>query len=527
MLIESWEDGMGMKDSKGRNALHFAMVSERTRLSCQRWNWHSFPFMQSSLSLPLDLQTQGNADRANTPSIIETLLSLDDKSQLDILDSDSCLPLHLLSAKAELVEETNETGRENVLNCVNIYLDSSPKLRSVFLVGIRNLPDWLRDVAVIHPTVQTMLNTKITSRLVYVDDDNLCSSPVELILTTHGSSLHVSRFPTMILMLDFYFLAAIIGAFSVSSLQSIERRNNPNNTEFSDRAVSFALLSPLYIGSFYFLTREITQFISVKEQTSITGYLGDPENFLNLTFVFLISYFSVMMNTGWGNDERFQIGCALTIGISWLQVLAYLKSILIEFAVFVSGVIFVMKRIFAFMVCTLIMVVAWAQMYHTLFKYSDECEAYEEMADVVVNVTSTVANITSNTSSIDDFLAYYDDDTYLNMLMPAPEVEDCEPQLDYPYCMNMWASLYKTYNIMLGEQDDEKFIWGTDVLLLNILFFVLVVILLLNILIAIICDSVSINNFGGCHCSLKGPNIDVSILAHFSIKSFITNLRVS
>jgi hypothetical protein len=527
VLIESWEDGMGMKDSKGRNALHFAMVSECTRLSCQRWNWHSFPFMQSSLSLPLDLQTQGNADRANTPSIIETLLSLDDKSQLDILDSDSCLPLHLLSAKAELVEETNETGRENVLNCVNIYLDSSPKLRSVFLVGIRNLPDWLRDVAVIHPTVQTMLNTKITSRLVYVDDDNLCSSPVELILTTHGSSLHVSRFPTMILMLDFYFLAAIIGAFSVSSLQSIERRNNPNNTEFSDRAVSFALLSPLYIGSFYFLTREITQFISVKEQTSITGYLGDPENFLNLTFVFLISYFSVMMNTGWGNDERFQIGCALTIGISWLQVLAYLKSILIEFAVFVSGVIFVMKRIFAFMVCTLIMVVAWAQMYHTLFKYSDECEAYEEMADVVVNVTSTVANVTSNTSSIDDFLAYYDDDTYLNMLMPAPEVEDCEPQLDYPYCMNMWASLYKTYNIMLGEQDDEKFIWGTDVLLLNILFFVLVVILLLNILIAIICDSVSINNFGGCHCSFKGPNIDVSILAHFSIKSFITNLRVS
>lgn len=122
--------------------------------------------MQSPLSLPLDLQTQGNADRANTPSIIETLLSLDDKSQLDILDSDSCLPLHLLSAKAELVEETNETGRENVLNCVNIYLDSSPKLRSVFLVGIRNLPDWLRDVAVIHPTVQTMLNTKITSRLV-------------------------------------------------------------------------------------------------------------------------------------------------------------------------------------------------------------------------------------------------------------------------------------------------------------------------------------------------------------------------
>lgn len=293
----------------------------------------------------------------------------------------------------------------------------------------------------------------------------------------------------MILMLDFYFLAAIIGTFSVASLQSLERRNNPNNTEFSDRAVTFALLSPLYIGAFYFLTREITQFISVKEQTSVTAYIGDPENFLNLTFVFLISYYSVLMNTGWGNDERFQIGCAFTIGISWLQVLAYLKSILIDFAVFVSGVIFVMKRIFAFMVCTLIMVVAWAQMYYTLFRYSDECEAYEEVGDYLANVT---LNPTTNYSStLDDFLGYYDDDTYLSFLMPETEVDDCEPQLDYPYCTNMWASLYKTYNIMLGEQADDMFIWSMDVLILNALFFVLVVILLLNILIAIICDSVS------------------------------------
>lgn len=63
---------------------------------------------------------------------------------------------------------------------------------------------------------------------------------------TH-SSLH-SRFPTMILMLDFYFLAAVIAAFYVTSLQSLERRNNPNNTDESDRAVAMSLLSPLYIG---------------------------------------------------------------------------------------------------------------------------------------------------------------------------------------------------------------------------------------------------------------------------------------
>jgi hypothetical protein len=166
VLIESWEDGMGMKDSKGRNALHFAMVRMMFLLFGHihippRESIDTFLFFHASLCFDTK---QGNADRANTPSIIETLLSLDDKSQLDILDSDSCLPLHLLSAKAELVDEKNETGRENILNCLKIYLDSKPKLRSVFLVGIRGLPEWLRDVAVQHPTVQTMLNTKITSR---------------------------------------------------------------------------------------------------------------------------------------------------------------------------------------------------------------------------------------------------------------------------------------------------------------------------------------------------------------------------
>jgi hypothetical protein len=196
-----------------------------------------------------------------------------------------------------------------------------------------------------------------------------------------------------------------------------------------------------------------------------------------------------MMNTGWGNDERFQIGCAFTIGISYLQVFAYLKSIWIGFAVFVSGVIFVMKRIVAFMICTLIMVVAWAQMYYTLFRHSEECDYMEEVSN---NETSSSTNTTTNTSSVDDYLASIEDDTYLKILMPDSEVEDCEPQLDYPYCTNMWASVYKTYNLMLGEQDDEKFFWGTPVLILNCIFFFLVVILLLNVLIAIICDLVSV-----------------------------------
>ncbi|KAL3789281.1 hypothetical protein HJC23_000347 [Cyclotella cryptica] len=424
VLIECWEEGMGKKDAKGRNALHFAM---------------------------------GNADRTNTPAIVQTLLSLDDKGQLDTLDSDSCLPLHLLNAKAEYIEETNELARENILNCVKIYLGTKPKMRNELFVGILNMPEWVKDAAVIHPTVQTMLNTKISS-----------------------------RFPTMILMLDCYFLAAVIAAFSVTSLQSIERRNNPNNTSHTDRDVSAALLSPLYIGAFYFLLREITQMISVREHTSLMAYLRDLENFFNLTFVFLISYYSVLMQTGLGDDERFRIGCAFTMGVCWNQVLSYFRSILIDFAVFVSGVLFVVKRLVAFMICMIIMVVAFAQMYYTLFRHSEECERMEEDALILANTTNS-ENATNSLNSTDDILKYFDDE-YASFFIPESDVEDCEPELDYPYCTSIWASIYKTYNLMLGEQDDDIFVWSTTTLVLNCVFFFLVVILLLNVLIAIICD---------------------------------------
>lgn len=148
-----------------------------------------------------------------------------------------------------------------------------------------------------------------------------------------------------------------------------------------------------------------------------------------------------------------------------------------------------MKRLVAFMICMLIMVVAFAQMYYTLFRHSDECASMEEGDSILTNTTN-LDNATNSMNVTDDFLKYFDDE-YASFFMPESDVEDCEPELDYPYCTSMWASIYKTYNLMLGEQDDDIFVWNTTALVLNCLFFFLVVILLLNVLIAIICDLVS------------------------------------
>lgn len=304
------------------------------------------------------------------------------------------------------------------------------------------MPEWLRDVAVIHPTVQTMLNSKISS-----------------------------RFPTMILMLDFYFLIFSIGSFSITSKESIERRFNPNNTQASDRQVTGQLLSPLFIAAIYFLGREVTQMVSVRAQTTVFAYILEPENLLNLAFVFMTLTFAILMATGLGDDHSFRTGASITLAICYLQVLAYLKSILIDFAVFVNTIVYVSSRLAAFLVCLLITVIAFAQMWYTIFRQSSVClDAAADEAALPANETEFV----------------YDDDLYYPEEPEGPE--DCEPSVDNPFCENLYWSFYKSFTMMLGEIDDTIFYWNTFSLILFCIFYFMEVIILLNILIAIITD---------------------------------------
>ena len=412
-LIDSWDRSLRETDSRGRTPLHFMM---------------------------------GNADRANSPKVVELLLGLH-PGAMEQLDAEGNLPLNLLSTKARTIQDGQVEERRTMSRCLGAYLHAKPRASSEFLVGVQNMPEWLRDVAVITPTVQKILNSKISS-----------------------------RFPTMILLLDFYFLAATIAAFSFTSRESIDRRFNPLNDTLESRSVSVALLSPLYVGALYFLGREVTQMISVRNQTTIFAYLADSENLVNASFIFLTVYYTILMQTGWGDNERFRIGCAFTIGACYLQVLVYLKDILIEFAIFVSGVVYVSSRLTAFVVSLMITIAAFSQMWHTLFQQSSECLGRTD-TEVVMNGTTPPP-----TTAADDYF-YYDDALFVE----AP-VQECEPQKDYPYCDGLWWSFLKTYTMFLGEYDDTLFSWDPMSLLLFLAFYCFEVIVLVNILIAIITD---------------------------------------
>ena len=77
------------------------------------------------------------------------------------------------------------------------------------------------------------------------------------------------------------------------------------------------------------------------------------------------------MNLGNGSALRFRTGAAVSVVVLWLKLSAYLRSMLIDFAVFVGGVFYVVRRLVAFLVSLSIILIAFSQMWFTLFRQSD------------------------------------------------------------------------------------------------------------------------------------------------------------
>lgn len=168
-----------------------------------------------------------NAGQKAAPSAVRLLLSLN----RDIVNSvdGGPLPLRVLAEFAATVKNDDET-RELVHRCLEHLLNAEPDPTADFLTALQSLPDWLSEQAVVMPVVQILLNEKISQ-----------------------------RFPTLVLLLDFYVLGLVIVFYAINVVASIEKRVDPT----SDNKIDVLVLMPLYAGAGYFILREIIQMISL------------------------------------------------------------------------------------------------------------------------------------------------------------------------------------------------------------------------------------------------------------------------
>lgn len=208
------------------------------------------------------------------------------------------------------------------------------------------------------------------------------------------------------------------------------------------------------MGAGYFALREIIQIISLLSLKVFKLWLYDPSNYLNVAFVVVVTAWAVMMQTGRGDAENFRIGAAVSVTVLWYKLIAYLRNILLDFAVFVRGVVYVVRRLAAFLISLGIILFAFAQMFYTVFQQTERCvkEDLDEDPEIVLEQTR------------------------------------CDASTLEPYC-TFWDSFLNVYTMLLGEVDEGQFVDSGVAIALFVLFMFLVVILLANVLIAIVTDS--------------------------------------
>lgn len=324
VLTEACPEAINAKDKRQRTPLHFAL---------------------------------SNAGRKTVPAAVRLLLSLN-REIVNSIDNGP-VPLRVLAEYAATIkreDENRDEKRESVFRCLDYLLKADPEPTAGFLTALQSLPEWLSERAVVMIGVQNLLNEKI-------------SRP----------------FPTAVLMLDFYILVMIVISYSLNVTHSIELRfGGQDNSD----AIPGRQLVPLYLGAAYFAGREIVQVMSLISLKSFSLWLYDPSNYLNVVFVFIILYWTGRMQTGSGNDDSFRIGAAVCITVIWVKFVAYLRNVMIDFAVFVGGVFYVVRRLAAFLTALCVILIAFAQMFFTVFQQSAYCKEQpymNESMEVMIN----------------------------------------------------------------------------------------------------------------------------------------------
>jgi ankyrin repeat protein len=313
VLAESYPESFVVKENNGRTPMHLAMV---------------------------------NAHRDASPGVIRFLLEGEGRKTVDMRDHEGNLPLHLLSLGLKGLNVDEPDKLNNVAECLKMYLAAEPFASPDFLTALQDLPDWLQDVAVVSPHVRHILNKKI-----------------------------VKRFPTSILMMDGYWLLIIIVCFEITTTSHIDALFSPDEDNVDNVASDkTGALIVLFLGASYFLCRELIQIISLWSLGSLSSWFLDTTNWLDMAVITLSFYYAILM-TGYDGlgKEQFRSGVAFTKGVLWMAVIYFLKSTLVDFAVFVGGVFYVVQRLVAFLLAVGVILLAFAQMFFIVYRQRDVC----------------------------------------------------------------------------------------------------------------------------------------------------------
>ena len=274
-----------------------------------------------------------NAINAATPRVLRFLLQVGGTGIIKTRATNGNLPIHLLVSTARNCPDEQDKKR-NIIETMRTFLDTQPKIDAEMFGAIQSLPTWLRDHVVIHSHMQTILNRK-------------AAKPHHCLLLFCDLLCHI----------------LLILGFEISTRYAISKLSGKSPEEPSV-PIQFLLVSAAW-----FLLRELIQ---------ICGLLNLGKNpfrnykfYLNLMFIASIITFSILINDV-KMDSRILSNLAFSHVVAIFKLIYivnfvfFIRSLNKTFAVFASGVIYVFKQLWAFLVMLILILFMFSLAFHFL-----------------------------------------------------------------------------------------------------------------------------------------------------------------
>jgi len=385
-----------------------------------------------------------NAGNESSPTAVQHLLELDP----DLSNSNGgSLPLRVLAGFAHKFQPSGDSTRESVQKCLLHLLNANPNPTPDFFTALQSLPVWLSERAVVMPKVQTLLNEKLSQ-----------------------------RFPTAILMADITLILLIYVYYFINVTESIKLRFSDDGGE--DVRISTSMLSPLFAGIAYFILREMIQIISFISMNAFYIWFYDPSSWLNVVFVTLVCFWTVMMSTGGLDKDSFRHGTSITVFLLWLKITIFLKQTVQNFAVFWGALTYILQRLVVFVIAMVIFLIAFTQMFRTEKMYTEDykCWCMDDTPEFPLSAAPSQAPSAAPTIK----------NTTAAITKPCKGEDE-----SFPYC-HFPETFLHMLTMLLGEVDDTEFNSAHIDTLFFLIFMVLMVVIFATVLIAIVTDSYKI-----------------------------------
>ena len=185
-------------------------------------------------------------------------------------------------------------------------------------------------------------------------------------------------------MLDGIMLVTMIVCFELATTRFVDQVVDGGKNFVENGPLSSPLIM-LYVTAGYFFLRELIQVIASLALGALNSWLYDTTNWLDVLVIALVTYYTTIMTFGdphhYYNDDDdyddlggFRTGTALTKGVLWTAVIFFLKSTQVDFAVFLNGVFYVVRRLVAFLLAILVILISFAQMFWLVYLEQPVCK---------------------------------------------------------------------------------------------------------------------------------------------------------